>query len=57
METDLGTGVFESKWGGANRPGVQATSRGSALPLAFISWSLSGRAPVGVGGRRFATCS
>lgn len=49
--------MFASKRDGANRPGVQGTSSGSDLPLAFVSWSLSGRAPVGVGGRRFATGS
>ena len=55
METGLGTGG--SKWGGANRPGVQATSVASVLPLALDSWSLSGAVPVGVGGRRFDTGS
>lgn len=56
-EAVLRRDVFESSTGAANRLGVQATSSGSALPLAFVSWSLSGRAPVGVGGRRFASYS
>lgn len=49
--------MLESNWEEANRPGVLATSSGSALPFAFVSWSLSNRTPVGVGGRRFATIS
>lgn len=49
--------MFASKWDGGSRPGVHGTSSGSVLPLALVSWSLSGRVPVGVGGRRFATRS
>lgn len=54
---DLGRAVLGSRDAGAPLPGVQGRSSPSVWALGRVSWSLSAREPVGVGGRRLVTSS